>query len=164
MRQLELIWKYIDGNISEEEKEIFISALKNDEFAEEFEKAKILNKQLSENHLISAPVGLIDQTIAKISKETEIDLSNINSISTRPFWYFLTSIIFIPLVFYWFTPISSESSLPYPNLDISNYINLTQIDFAFEMNYGIIAYGLMALLMIPIAHFMEHLIIKPRMI
>ena len=97
MDNAELIWKYIDGSCNPEELDLFNLRMSDEHFAADYQQALDLHGALVRDTPQMAPVDLIQQTMLRVAHEPQFKLSDISSISTKPFWVFIGGITLMSL-------------------------------------------------------------------
>lgn len=122
-----LIWKYLDNKCTQDEL-IVVNGLKADPiFNTELLRCQEIHNSLNVLPRITAPEGLIQNTLNRLSKIDEKSKMNIPSIDYRPLLIFLTTLtvacivcFIIPMRSHYFIPLQIEiPSFSYIDLDIS---------------------------------------------
>jgi len=104
MDNTELIWKYLDGSCSPEELDLFNSRMSDEHFAADYQQALDLHGALVRDTPQKAPANLIEQTLLRVAQEPQFKLSDISSISTRPFWLFIGGITLTSILAMFYGP------------------------------------------------------------
>ncbi len=160
MDNLELIWKYIDGTCSQEERDLFSSKMSDVRFADEYQSALEMHGTLVRETPRKAPINLIEQTLLRLAREPKFKLSHISSISTKPFWLFIGGISLMSICMLLMGPQMSSSTPMGIGAGLIKYIPATDLKLpVLSMDLSLFSY-LIALAILPAVYLMDRMFIR----
>ena len=162
MDNLELIWKYIDGSCSQEEQDLFSSKMSDEQFAEDYQNALEMHGTLVRDTPRKAPINLIEQTLLRLAQEPKLKLSDISSISTKPFWLFLGGITLASLSVLFMVPQMSTSTPLGIGTELIKYIPTTDWKLPdLSVDLSLFSY-MIALTILPAVYLMDRMFMRFR--
>ena len=163
MKDLKLIWQYIDGSCSQDEMELFRSKMNEETFAMKYQQALELHGSLVRATPMQAPPDLIEHTLLRLSHEAKFNMSNIASVSIKPLWIFITSIIIVTALIL-SSGMYGSTYEPLPiSPDLWQFLPQINIQFpVLDMDYSMFS-NLIVLAILPAIYLMDQLFGKFRL-
>ena len=145
-KDTELIWKYIDGACSSEEKNEFLNRREESaEFKSLYEENLAIHTAMSKVAAVKAPVNLIPDTLSKLTRKKAY------SFQPKPLYIFITSLIILGILS---VILPQSSSTPISLIPGLNEIQFPTFSFIAEVS-RILTYLVPVFIAIPLFYVLD---------